>query len=102
MKAPKFILLVPELAGERRSALIVANRLQFLGASFKNQSLDECSTELEETSEYDSAVLDAMKVIMGHKSPVSPVPVDYEGNFFRGKILGFTTTRIKDLFYSKN
>ncbi|XP_046460001.1 protein strawberry notch-like [Daphnia pulex] len=83
VKAPKFILLVPELAGERRSALIVANRLQFLGASFKNQSLDEGSTELEETSEYDSAVLDAMKVIMGHKSPVSPVPADYEGNFFR-------------------
>jgi hypothetical protein len=67
--------------------LIVANRLQLLGASFKNQRLDEGSTKLEETSEYDSAVVDAMNVIMGQKSPVVPVPADYNGNFFGGKYL---------------
>jgi hypothetical protein len=80
------------LAGERRSALITANRLQFLGA-YRNQRLDEGSTEFEETSDYDSAVLDAINVIMGQKSPVIPLPVDYKGIFFGGEIFRLITIR---------
>ena len=68
--------------------MIVANRLQLLGASFKNQRLDEGSTEfyLEEVSEYDCAVRDAMNVITDQKSPFVQIPPDYKDYFFGGEI----------------
>ncbi len=80
------------MAGERRSALIAANRLQALGATYINKRLNKYSTEfsLEKVSEYDFAVRDAMNVITDQKSPVVQVPPDYKDYFFGGEIFGLT------------
>jgi hypothetical protein len=76
------------LAGERRSALITANRLQVLGATYINKRSNKYSTEfyLEEVSEYDCAVRDAMNVITDQKSPFVQIPPDYKDYFFGGEI----------------
>jgi hypothetical protein len=87
--APEYIILISDLAGERRFTSTVAKRLVILGALMQG---DRSAMNSHDLSQFNidtvygrKALTTTMKAVIGSKVPDIPPLADNDGEFLKGK-----------------